>query len=110
MQRLELSPEETLFRKGTNGPSYLIWRGTFELESDNASIQVGEGEIIGLAGLINEPYQGSAKALESAVVYPIDAEGLAAIIADDPSDGVKILKSLLGQIAKFVEQLKQTAD
>jgi len=108
MERKELWNGEVLFRKGTKGPAFLIWRGTFEVYGEEVAIQVGEGELIGLAGLIDEPYLGSAKALEDAVVYPIDAEGLAAIIVDDPSDGVVILKSLLGQIAQFVKQLKNS--
>ncbi|MCZ6859186.1 MAG: cyclic nucleotide-binding domain-containing protein [Alphaproteobacteria bacterium] len=110
MMRKELRNGEILFRKGTKGSAFLIWRGAFEIYGEGVSIQVGEGELIGLAGLIDEPYQGSAKALEDAVVYPIDAEGLAAIIADDPSDGVVILRSLLRRFAQFVKQLKNSDD
>ncbi len=110
MMRKNLRNGEYLFRKGTKSSAFLIWRGAFEIYGEGVSIQVGEGELIGLAGLIDEPYQGSAKALEDAVVYPIDAEGLAAIIADDPSDGVVILKSLLTRFAQFVKQLKNSDD
>jgi len=110
MKRKELRNGEVLFRKGTKGSAFLIWRGAFEIYGEGVSVQVGEGEIIGLTGLIDEPYQGSARALEDAVVYPIDAEGLAAIIADDPSDGVVILRSLLRRFAQFVKQLKNSDD
>ncbi|MCZ6719083.1 MAG: cyclic nucleotide-binding domain-containing protein [Gammaproteobacteria bacterium] len=110
MMRKNLRNGEVLFREGTKGPAFLIWRGAFEVYGEEVAIQVGEGELIGLAGLIDEPYQGSAKALEDSVVYPIDAEGLAAIIADDPSDGVVILKSLIGRFAQFVKQQKNSDD
>ena len=110
MMRKNLRDGEVLFRKGTKGPAFLIWRGSFEIYSEGVSIRVGEGELIGLTGLIDEPHSGSAKALEDSVVYPIDAEGLAAIIADDPSDGVVILRSLLRRFAQFVKQLKNSDD
>ncbi len=110
MMRKNLRNGEYLFRKGTKSSAFLIWRGAFEIYGEGVSIRVGEGEFIGLTGLIDEPHQGSAKALEDSVVYPIDAEGLAAIIADDPSDGVVILKSLIGRFAQFVKQQKNSDD
>jgi len=106
MNRKDLRNGEILFHQGAKGPAFLIWRGAIEIYGEGVSLQVGEGEIIGLAGLIDEPYYGSAKALEDSVVYPVDAEGLAAIIAEDPSDGVVILKSLLKRFAQFVQQLE----
>lgn len=110
MMRKNLRNGEYLFRKGTRSSAFLIWRGAFEIYGEGASIRVGEGEFIGLTGLIDEPHQVSAKALEDSVVYSVDAEGLAAIIADDPSDGVVILKSLIRRFAQFVKQQKNSDD
>lgn len=112
VEEVELTAGESLFREGDPGDClYIVVEGELRVYSrERTLVLLGPGKIVGELALLDpEPRSASVEASRDTLLFRIDQEPFAEVMADRPEIALGIIRSLARRIRQLGRTVAETS-
>jgi CRP-like cAMP-binding protein len=106
-QRVSFEPGQAIVERGLRGDAmYIIMAGAAEVDVGGRFHRLERGDFFGeMAVLASERREATVKAVEPVEALRIPADGVQAVLLENPKVAVGMLKSLVGRLREVQDRL-----